>query len=167
MIRVFWLVLVSAALTQAQGLEDPGFENGGKGWTIAEKIPCSTFSEAGAHEGKLGLHIADEAAGASANVGSAHLAVKPGQTVTLGFWARTDSEPLAALMLKAYNKDNRPIEGPGSDLTIPIRKRDGDWQHYDQEYTVPEGAVTIGLGIRTWKPAVGTVDFDDFELKIE
>lgn len=159
----FLLVPLAAG---AQFLENPGFEDGDQGW--GKPDPASAVVAEAAHGGKLGLRIELKGDGDRARVDSVKFPVEAGQKVTLGFWARTASPQKFAVMLFAFNSANKPVTNENGKplVTIGIRSSAG-WTHYEEACTLPDEASTVSVGIRSWTGATGTVDLDDFELKIE
>src|SRR2546428_469051 len=101
-IAAFCCILVSAATTRAatNPVPNPGFEDGTKGWEIKDAM-SHAVAEA-AHDGKMGLRITDEDKAGGSSVMSARLPVKPGQAVTLTFWAKTKTD-FAGIYLWFFN----------------------------------------------------------------
>jgi len=165
-----FLLLLPLSLHAADNLlGNPGFEEEQAGWAILEKEPISSVSPDAAHDGKLGLRITDESKENGANVSSDRFPVTPGQKVSLGFWSRSTTEGIGAVMLVPFSSTGRAIlnQNGKPECVVAIKKDKGDWDRHDVEYTVPDGASTLGVSIRTWTGSVGTADLDDFELKIE
>lgn len=162
------LILLVRVAAGAQVLENPGFESGAEAWKINEKEPVSSVVEEAAHEGKLGLHIVDESQTTGANVASQKFPVTAGQKVTLSFWARTGTESLLAVILIPYSANNKAITDENGKFpnSVFVKRKSGDWEHYEHEFAVPDEASAISLSIRSWTGSMGTADLDDFELKI-
>lgn len=166
LLAAFFLLPFAA---QAQLLTNPGFEDGQDGWKINEKETISTVIGDAAHEGKMGLRINDESKENGANISTDRFPVTPGQKVSIGFFGRSTVEGIGAVMIMPYGAGNRAIlnENGKPECVIAIKKDNGDWDRYDAEYTVPDGADSVSISIRTWTGSVGSADLDDFELKIE
>lgn len=153
---------------RAEPLANPGFEEGDQGWNISEKIPISSVVADAAHEGQQGLRISDESTEGSANIQSSRIPVESGQTVTLTFWARSNTETLAAVNLIPFTANNRPLsDDNGKFPAVYLKKGSGDWTFYEHQYVVPDEVTSIGLSIRSWTKSTGVADLDDFSLKVE
>ncbi|MBM4051094.1 MAG: polysaccharide deacetylase, partial [Planctomycetes bacterium] len=64
-----------------------------------------------AHEGKMGLRVVDEDARDGSSALSAKLPVKPGQAITLAFWAKANADFLG-VYLWFFNSGGKLISDP-------------------------------------------------------
>ena len=161
------IFLLTPFIAEAQPLENPGFESGDQEWVIKNPATASVAAEA-AHDGKLGLRlrIGDDAE--RAHVDTAKLPLDAGRKVKLGFWARTSSDQTGGVVLLAFSSNNKPVvdENGKPLLTVGIRNSP-EWTHFEKEFTLPDEVSSVAIAIRSWTGSSGTIDLDDFELKIE
>ncbi len=163
----FLLFLLFPIAAQAQLLENPGFEFSKNGWKISEPKPTSSISEEAAHTGKFGLKLVDESAEGGANVVSERFPVTPGQKVTLSFWARSNKDTFAAVVLVPFAGSKSISDDKGRFPSVYIKRNSDEWTQYDFEYLVPDEITDLAISVRSWTASIGTADLDDFELRIE
>ncbi len=161
--------LVLAAFTQgfAQAPANPGFEDGGAGWSLD---PMSTVVPEAANTGKLGLRITDNSADAGSAATSGRIPVTPGSAVELRFQARTETGGFIGVYLFFYDQAGKLIKeeaqrvGSGHPV-VGVTKADGQWSPYTLKATVPPDAADVAIWVHSFGKAVGTADFDDFEFE--
>lgn len=165
---LFAACLLPASLLDAQLLTNPGFESGVDGWTIKEKTSISSAMAEAAHEGAAGLRISDESVDGGANVTSERFDVAPGQKIALEFMARSLNSTIASVSILPYGSNNQPLlDEQGRSPANVIIRQSTDWAHYALEWIVPEDVSAFAISIRSWSTPTGTVDLDDFTLKVE
>lgn len=120
------------------------------------------------HGGKKSLQVSfNDFNGLDINNIFQTIAVKPGVTLQLSFWVKTED-------LKSAGNPKLDIlsSNDGKSIISSEAFAEGttDWKQYDLKFTVP--ADTEGIGLRTSRafcgekcPLFGTFWYDDFELK--
>lgn len=161
------IFLLAPFIAEAQLLENPGFESGNQGWVIKYPATASVAADA-AHDGKLGLRLQVNDDGDRARADTEKLPIDAARKLKLGFWARTSSDQTGGVVLLAFSSNNKPIvdENGKPLLTLGIRNSP-EWTHFEKEITLPDEVSSVAIAIRSWNGSSGTIDLDDFELKIE
>ncbi|TSJ79538.1 polysaccharide deacetylase [Rariglobus hedericola] len=156
---------VSAAVA-ASILPNGGFEEGLTGWVTRDAM--SQVSPEAAHTGKGGLRVTDADAQKGSDLTSAKLPVVAGQALALSFSARAQGD-FCGVYLWFHDAAGKPVKDEAKKYTggmpsVGVKKGAGEWTPYTLKAIVPEGAATVAVWVHSWGTAMGTADFDDFEL---
>jgi len=131
-------------------------------WVTGAKDQAEVTAEA-AHSGKWGIKIAKGSPGWSGLQQIARIPAKPGETFTLGGWAKTldtGGGPQAdALLLRYWDAGGRFLGQEGPSLPSP----GGDWSFVSANVTTPPQTAAVDVILVLWKPPA-TVWIDDVVL---
>lgn len=158
------LVLASSAQAAENPLPNPGFEEELKGWgTGGEAL---AVSEQAARSGKFGLRMdVQKFIPRGASIYSSALPVKPGQEVTVTYWARSKDKAFCGVYVVFRNAKNRKVKQPRKIKTVSTPgKSDGKWHEYKITLTAPEETKNVILWVHSWGGRKGLIDFDDFAI---
>ncbi len=161
------ILLASPVLAQAgPAIDNPGFEEGLKGWQLQEETSMIEIVPEAARTGSMGVRLKDTDPGKGSSIVSNALPVQSGHTYRLTFYARvTDGGPQSAgvyFMFFTHGKLTRDEAGryPG----VRVDKADGAWKEYTLEAAPPASADTVVIRVHSATEGEGTMDFDDFKL---
>ncbi len=141
-------------------LPNPGFEDGDKMWSFGDST--SKLAPEAAHEGKAGLRVGDEEYNSDpGSVTSARLQVKPGQDITLSFWARGKNKSSGAYIY-FYDSNGKVIAKPQPALW-PVNE-DGQWHQYSLKEKSPANASSVAVWVHFSPGNIGITDYDDFSF---
>lgn len=163
--------VLAAPVTIAAGedttpLLNPGFEEQNAGWAWGNKEV--TISSEAARTGKAGMRIhVEDSLPTGTSVTSSAIAVKPGQALTLRYWARSKDPTFLGVYVYFFGADGKRVtdasrKATGGGSMSVLKGPADDWQECKLETTVPAGAATVSLWIHSWGGAKGLIDFDDF-----
>lgn len=152
-------ICVSSAPAANNPLPNPGFENVDAHWRIADS--ASKITTDAARTGKMGLHAGqDLTLSGGASISSSWFPVKPGQKLSVDFWARTQTKNTGVYLM--FFRDNRRM------VTKPVVRvvdqPDGQWHPYTLQAEAPEEAAFVTIWIHTWSGSSGAADLDDFVI---
>ena len=149
--------LANAAPCSNNLLQDPGFEQGGAGWSLA-----SAQVVAGGHGGQSSLFYQNH------NPANYHnmlqtLAVKPGQQLAFGSWVRGENlkgkgdNQGAGVFIESYDSQGRFLAGSYPQGLLGT----SGWQPVTGNFRVPPRAVKVVLGVYLRQGTTGSAWFDD------
>lgn len=149
--------LANAAPCSNNLLQDPGFEQGGAGWSLA-----SAQVVAGGHGGQSSLFYQNH------NPANYHnmlqtLAVKPGQQLAFGSWVRGENlkgkgdNQGAGVFIESYDDQGRFLAGSYPQGLLGT----SGWQPVTGDFRVPPRAVKVVLGVYLRQGTTGSAWFDD------
>lgn len=152
-----WAGLANAAGCDSNLLKDPGFEQGGAGWSLA-----SAQVVAGGHGGQSSLFYQNH------NPANYHnmlqtLSVKPGQQLAFGAWVRGENlrgkgeNQGAGVFVESYDDQGRFLAGSYPQGLLGT----SGWQPVTGDFRVPPRAVKVVLGVYLRQGTTGSAWFDD------
>lgn len=146
-------------------LINPGFEQQLNGWSTSNP-EVSIIPEA-AYQGKAGMriHVTDNLP-TGTSIYSSRLPVTPGQSITLGFWARSSDKTFCGIYVYMLDSNGKRLKfgKGGKGVMLAPNQSDGNWHEYTREFTAPEDAQSVVLWIHSWGGTKGTLDLDDITL---
>ncbi len=142
----------------------PCLRSGAAGWNwVGNDADERHLTPAAAHSGALGVKIVKHSPGWSGLQQTARIPAGPGETFTLGGWARTlatsaDLSP-DALLLRFWDRGGAFLGQEGPALPPP----GGDWTFVSKPVTTPPGTVAVDVILVLWK-SPAAVCLDDVSL---
>ena len=146
-------MFTTAAATVTNLVTNPGFENGGGGWSLAATASIDTVV-ANAHSGGRSLRLA--ATGAWQGSWQS-FAVTPGLTYQFGAWERSSTSG-GFLSVFSFNSSWVQID-QGTHL---VYGGGGVWTQLSGTYVPPAGTAYALIGVQS--SGAGTFYFDDLTL---
>lgn len=161
------LGLLCAART-ALPLQNPGFEDGLRGWTPDEQGMTLFLSEA-AHTGSMGVRIRDLSLKAGNELLSEQLPATPGRIYEISFMARAgqlNGNDGVGVYLVCYGKNGKPITqyrgqlGEICQFLMPTP----EWGRLTLCGRAPEGTASVAVRFHTRSDSRALLDLDDVQL---
>lgn len=147
----------SAALCSPNLLVNPGFEQGGAGWGLAN---AQVVKEA--HSGSASLRYQNDDPQHYRTFNQV-LKVKPGQTIAFGSWIKgrdlqgVTHDQGASVYVQSFDRQGRFLEGNYPQGVVGS----SDWQQISAVYTVPQRATRVTMGVYLRRGTTGIAWFDD------
>ena len=163
------LVVTSLRAEQpAASLPNPGFEEETQQWGVSKddaRLGLSKITAEAARGGQKGLRVEQEEGGPGSWFQSRRMAVTPGVTYRIEFWARTINTSNAGVWIHFFDSNWKPIAQPGRPpFSIQILPESTDWTVYRLDVLAPVNAQSITLAVRCNKQQSTLADFDDFSI---
>lgn len=163
------LCLVSgAAMATVLELPNVGFEDGLAGWTCMDKGMSSVVPEA-AHSGGMGLRVRDASATIGSSIRSTLVPAVEGRVYAVEFWARPiEGQGAVAVYLQFFDEGGKNLTTPklNGEYSLAVEGEAHKWRSDVLYGRAPVGARTVGVWVHSFVGLQGTVDFDDFQVRL-
>jgi hypothetical protein len=142
----------------------PCRQTGARGWTWAiNGRDTAEITPEAAHSGSYGVRIVKAGVSWSGMILGSRIPARPGETFTLGGWARTrdrnGSPQTDAILLRSFDASGRFLGQTGPDLP----PSGPGWSFVSAKVTTPPGTASVDVIVVLWK-APASVWLDDLVL---
>ncbi len=159
---LFFVGTLSLTALHSASIENPGFEDGKKGWVISGDSGISDIVSEGARAGsQKGLVVKDEKPDRGSSVASARFSVQGGRHYSVSWWGKVLSGSGIAIYFRYYDAAGKILnEGKNT-----AEFKDPEWKKYSIRAESPASAVEADVWVRSYVSAVVTAHLDDFQVE--